>query len=69
MSLGRWKSWAEPHVGLFENGERCFSGIVRSLRVTFECGEGYVIETAPRFKARLLIEMEEEKKHVFHEFS
>ncbi|CAE7482809.1 unnamed protein product [Symbiodinium pilosum] len=47
VRLGRWKGWASdsPHVGLFENGERCFSGIVRSLRVQFECGEGHVIET------------------------
>ena len=33
-------------MGLFENGERCFSGIVRSLKVQFECGENYVVETA-----------------------
>lgn len=47
VSLGRWKGWAidAPHVGLFENGERCFSGIVRSLKVQFECGENYVVET------------------------
>ncbi|CAK9106583.1 unnamed protein product [Durusdinium trenchii] len=47
VSLGRWKGWAmdNPHTGLFEGGERCFSGIVRSLRVTFECGEDYAIES------------------------
>ena len=47
VSLGRWKGWAigSPNIGLFENGERCFSGIVRSLKVHFECGEGYVIES------------------------
>ena len=39
VRLGRWKGWASDarHVGLFDNGERCFSGIVRSLRVQFEC--------------------------------
>ena len=49
VSLGRWKGWAmdNPHTGLFEGGERCFSGIVRSLRVTFECGEDYAIESSP----------------------
>ncbi|CAE7838867.1 Prkcsh [Symbiodinium sp. CCMP2592] len=47
VRLGRWKGWASNarHVGLFENGERCFSGIVRSLRVQFECGERHVVET------------------------
>ena len=33
-------------LALFEHGERCFSGIVRSLKVQFECGENYVVETA-----------------------
>ncbi|CAE7769698.1 unnamed protein product [Symbiodinium sp. CCMP2456] len=47
VRLGRWKGWASDarHVGLFDNGERCFSGIVRSLRVQFECGEKHVVET------------------------
>ncbi|CAE6933381.1 unnamed protein product [Symbiodinium natans] len=47
VRLGKWKGWASDarHVGLFENGERCFSGIVRSIRVHFECGEKHVIET------------------------
>ncbi|CAJ1379296.1 unnamed protein product [Effrenium voratum] len=47
VRLGKWKGWASDasHTALFEGGERCFSGIVRTLRVQFECGEGYVIES------------------------
>jgi len=40
-TLGRWKGWDPrmPHVGIFENGDRCFSGRVRELRVSVQCGE------------------------------
>lgn len=40
-SLGNWGGWdpKEAGVALFSGGQRCHSGIIRSARVTVECGE------------------------------
>lgn len=39
-NLGTWEGWdpKAKNVALFQNGERCFSGITRSARVKVECG-------------------------------
>mmetsp|Transcript_53183 Transcript_53183/g.102782 ORF Transcript_53183/g.102782 Transcript_53183/m.102782 type:complete len:572 (+) Transcript_53183:81-1796(+) len=37
-SLGKWKEWESPGVGLFANGEECWGGPERSIRVLFHCG-------------------------------
>jgi len=37
-SLGKWEKWERPAVGVFENGEQCWGGPQRSLRVLFHCG-------------------------------
>jgi len=44
-TLGNWQGWdpKEKNVALFENGERCFSGITRSTRVTVECGDSMTV--------------------------
>jgi len=41
VSLGKWEKWdaAARHTAVFANGERCFSGITRSLRLALQCGE------------------------------
>jgi len=43
--LGSWQGWdpKSAHHALFENGQRCFSGITRSLRVQIQCGEHLVL--------------------------
>jgi len=38
VSLGTWKLWEEPHVGLFDDGSVCPGGPKRSLRVKMRCG-------------------------------
>lgn len=38
VSIGRWKDWEEPGVGLFDDGQYCPGGPERSLRVRFRCG-------------------------------
>jgi len=37
-SLGKWKEWERPGVALFANGETCWGGPERSIRVLFHCG-------------------------------
>jgi len=37
-SIGRWKGWEAPGVGLFEGGQYCPGGPERSLKVRFTCG-------------------------------
>lgn len=38
-SLGQWDKWERPGVGVFANGEECWGGPQRSLRVLFHCGQ------------------------------
>merc|ERR1712146_413276 len=44
-SLGNWKGWDGPaaadgtRVMKFENGQKCWNGPQRSLKVTVKCGE------------------------------
>jgi len=37
-SLGKWQKWERPGVGVFANGDQCWGGPQRSLRVLFHCG-------------------------------
>jgi len=37
-SLGKWEKWERPGIGVFANGEECWGGPRRSLRVVFHCG-------------------------------
>jgi len=43
--LGMWKDWDGWYGATYEHGERCFSGITRSLHVSFECGEEVTIRS------------------------
>jgi len=36
--LGNWESFTSPTEAIFKNGEMCFGGPARSLKVTFQCG-------------------------------